>query len=86
MRPVSDAIRFLDDETVALVVQLIRSDPVLGRGTFSSWEEVAPSEWEATERVRTLIEEGIVPVVGRATPAAIVEALRRAESQFWMTG
>ncbi len=85
MKPVSDAIRYLDEPTVELVVRLIRADPVLGRGTFSSWEEVAPSDYEAAERVRTLIEEGHVPIVGDATPVAIIEALRRAESAFWMT-
>jgi hypothetical protein len=86
MKPVSDQVRFLDGTTVELTVRRIRRDPVLGRGSFSSWEEVTPSDYEAAERVRALIEEGVVRVDGAATPDAIVRALRAAERSFWATG
>ena len=85
MKPVSDSVRFLDVATVEVTVRRIRRDPVLGRGSFSSWEEVTPSDYEAGERVRALIEEGIVAIEGAATPDAIVRAFRAAELTFWTT-
>jgi len=84
-KPVGDAVRFLDERTIAQVVRLIRLDPVLGRGTYSSWEEVAPSDFEAEERVATLIQDGIVPLPHGASPEAILAALRTAEDAFWTT-
>jgi hypothetical protein len=85
MKPTSDAVRFLDDATVAATVSLIRRDLVLGRGSFSSWEEVTPSDYEAGERLRQLIQDGVVPVPGRATPPAILRALHAHELVFWAT-
>lgn len=84
-KPVGDAVRFLDERTISRIVDLIRRDPVLGRGTFSSWEEVTPSDFEAEERVATLIQDGIVPLPHGAGPAAIIAALREAEKGFWTT-
>jgi len=85
MSPTSGAARMLPDGVVSLVVRLIRLDPVLGRGTCSSWEEVAPTDFEAAERVRSLIEEGTIVIDGSPTPASILRALRAAESDFWRT-
>lgn len=85
MRSTPEAVLLLDDEAVERVLDLIRGDPSLGRGSCSSWEEVTPTDYEARERIRTLIEEGIVPVAGLPTPRAILQALRAAESTFWAT-
>jgi len=89
MKPTSEAILLLDDETVATAVALIRADAMLGRGSASSWEEVTPSDYEAAERLRALVEEGVVRVAGkptpRATPRAILRAMREAEPRFWST-
>jgi hypothetical protein len=76
----------LSEDNVTEVVRRIRLDRILGHGTCSSWEEVTPSDYEAAERVRTLIERGIVRIEGPATPAAILRALRAAESDFWSIG
>jgi hypothetical protein len=86
MKPTRDAVLMLSDEVVARVVQLIRSDPVLGRGSCSSWDEVAPSDFETGERVRTLIDEGFVTLGADRTPAGIVRAFRAVEPTFWGTG
>jgi hypothetical protein len=84
MKPTKDAALILSEDVVARVVELIRRDPVLGRGTFSSWEEVAPTDYEAAERVRALVEDGVARVE-RPTPSAILGALRAAEREFWST-
>ena len=86
MKPVSEQVRFLDGATVEKTVRRIRQDPLLGRGSCSSWESVTPSDYEAWERVRALVEDGVVPIPGPATPLAILRALRAAERTFFATG
>jgi hypothetical protein len=86
VKPTSEAVRLLDLATVERTLFLLRSDPLLGRSGYSSWEEVTPSDYEAAERLRMLIEEGIVPIQGAATPEAILRALRAAEPGFWSLG
>jgi hypothetical protein len=83
LKPTGDAVRFLSEAMVERVVDLIRRDAALGRGSCSSWEAVTPSDYEAGERVRKLIEEGFVPINGEATPLAILNALRRHEPSFF---
>jgi hypothetical protein len=85
MKPLRDPDLLLTDTLVDRVVALIRADPVLGQGSFSSWEEVAPTHFEACERVRSLVEDGVVRIVGVPTPRSIVRALREAEKGFWGT-
>ncbi|HZU95676.1 MAG TPA: hypothetical protein VFF73_03130 [Planctomycetota bacterium] len=83
MEPTSDAILILEPSVVRRAVALIRADAALGRGTCSSWEEVTPTDYEAEERVRMLIEQGVIRLPGAPTPRAILAALRAAESGFW---
>lgn len=83
MRELSDATIRLTPAVVDAIVDMIRADAVLGAPT-SSWGEVAPTAWEAAERVRALVEDGPVKV-RTVTPAAIVAALRLFESTFWST-
>lgn len=83
MRPT--CVVCLSDTTVERIVDLIRADPELGRGSLSSWEEVSPSDYEAGERVRWLLEQGIVPFAGTPTARAVLRALRIAEASFLST-
>jgi hypothetical protein len=76
-----DAVVVLTPEVVERVIELIRADTALGAET-SSWSEVAPTAWEAMERVRALVEEGQV-VIAAPTPEAILTALRAFEPTFW---
>lgn len=85
MNPTRDAPPqpLLSDDVLALIGHLIRHDPILGRGTCSSWDEVTPSDFEAAERVRMLVDDGVVRIDGDRTPDAILRALRAAEPDFW---
>ena len=83
-RETPEPVVILNSATITKVVMLIRTDPVLGSET-SSWSEVAPTEWEARDRVRDLVELGKVKVEGKPTARAIVRALKQAEAGFWST-
>lgn len=80
MKHTHEPVMVLSDETVERVVSLIRSDEMLGDET-SSWSSVCPTEWEASERLRKLVEEGIVAVPS-VRPVDIVTALRAFEPSF----
>jgi len=76
-----EAFLILSDRVVEKTVNLIRADALLGDLT-SSWSEVAPTEWEATDRLRALFGDGSVTVTQPATPRALVKALRVFEASF----
>lgn len=80
MKHTHEPVVVLNDETVERVVDLIRADATLG-DEVSSWSSVCPTKWEAIERVRKLVEEGIV-AVSSTRPADIVSALRVFEEGF----
>jgi hypothetical protein len=83
MRPTREAAATLSQDLVARVVELIRADPLLGRGSFSSWEEVTPTDYEAAERVRDLVDEGAVRVTGAPDALSLLQAFRAVEPGFW---
>lgn len=74
----------LTERMVVRTIARIREDDVLGDET-SSWSTVAPTEWEATDRLRMLVETGVVSVV-TVTPSGIVSALREFERGFLSVG
>jgi hypothetical protein len=85
MSPAPEPAVHLSQDFVDDVVDRIRRDRVLGRGSASSWEAVAHSDYEARERVRHLIEDGVVRLSEPRTPRAALKALREFENAFFGT-
>jgi hypothetical protein len=81
MKNTHEPVVVLSARVVERTVRLVRADQLLG-DELSSWSTVAPTEWEATDRVRALVEFGVVPVTQPATPRALVKALRVFEATF----
>jgi hypothetical protein len=80
MKNTHEPVVVLSARVVERTVRLVRADQLLG-DELSSWSTVAPTEWEATDRVRALVEFGVVPVTA-PTPHAILRALRAFEPTF----
>lgn len=83
MKNTHEPVVVLTDRVIEKTVRLIRADQLLGDEN-SSWSEVAPTEWEANDRLRALVEFGVVPVV-TPRPREIVRALREFEPTFLRT-
>lgn len=83
MKHTHEPVVVLTDEMVSRTLDLIRADALLGDET-SSWSSVCPTEWEATDRLRMLVEEGTVALT-IVKPESIVAALREFEVGFFAT-